>query len=381
MRIVYCISDYSPAGGTERTLSIQANYFAQCGHEVHIIITEVPQQKEPAYKFSDKIKIHELNICYREVDNSTSPFKISDRIMKGRRHKQMLEHLLCQLHPDFTVSLFGHEIAFLYRLKDGSRKVLQYHFSRYSRSIECRYNKTSLFQKMFTLFKEWRKRRFINEYDAFVVLTNEDAKCWKNIKNLHVIPNAISFIPENSSTCLNKQVISVGRLNVQKGYDMLLQAWSIVAGKYPDWRLVIYGQGEEHAKLQAMMQQYAIEGSVCIFPPTRDIVDKYVESSIYVMSSRYEGFPMVLPEAMACGLPCVSFMAPCGPSEIITQGEDGFLVPIDDIHELSEKLSILIADAHLRVKMGERARQNIMRYSVVQVMKQWERLFDLLLKK
>ncbi|WP_158582128.1 glycosyltransferase family 4 protein [Parabacteroides sp. AF48-14] len=210
-------------------------------------------------------------------------------------------------------------------------------------------------------------------------MTKEDAKDWKNIRNLYVITNAISFIPEKGSTCLNKQVISVGRLTVQKGYDMLLEAWNKVVQKHPDWQLAIYGQGEDYAKLQSIIQQYAIGDSVHIFPPTRDIADKYLNASIYVMSSRYEGFPMVLPEAMACGLPCVSFAAPCGPSEIISQGEDGFITPVGDIQALSEKLSLLMGDEPLRCRMGEKARSNIMRYSVEQVMGQWENLFNKLL--
>lgn len=380
MKIVYCISDHSRAGGTERTLSIQANHFAEHGHEVHVVTTEIPQREEPAFEFSNKINFHNLDIRYGEVNNSMSPVKMWNRIQKRREHKRKLNELLHVLKPDFTISLFEHETTFLHSLKDGSLKILQYHFSRYSRAIELKYNGTSTYKKWFALTKEWRKQSFINHYDAFVVLTKEDAKDWENIQNLYVITNAISFVPEKSSTCLNKQVISVGRLTVQKGYDMLLEAWNKVVQKHPDWQLAIYGQGEDYTKLQSIIQQYAINDSVHIFPPTHDIANKYLNASIYVMSSRYEGFPMVLPEAMACGLPCISFAAPCGPSEIISQGEDGFIVPVGDIQALSEKLSLLMNDESLRCRMGEKARSNIMRYSVEHVMGQWENLFDKLLK-
>lgn len=199
-----------------------------------------------------------------------------------------------------------------------------------------------------------------------------------NIRNLYVITNAISFIPEKSSTCLNKQVISVGRLTVQKGYDMLLDAWSRVVSMHPGWKLVIYGKGDDYVKLQVIIQQYKLGDSVHIFPPTRDIVNKYLESSVYVMSSRYEGFPMVLPEAMACGVPCVSFDAPCGPAEIISDGEDGFITPLGDVQRLAEKLSLLMSDDDLRIKMGKNARRNVMRYSVDRIMKQWVDLFEAL---
>ena len=96
------------------------------------------------------------------------------------------------------------------------------------------------------------------------------------------------------------------------------------------------------------------------------------------MSSRYEGFPMVLPEAMACGVPCVSFDAPCGPAEIISDGEDGFITPVGDVQGLAEKLSLLMSDDDLRIKMGKNARRNVMRYSVDRIMKQWVDLFEAL---
>ena len=375
MRIVFCISDCSRAGGMDRTLSLQANYWVEHGNEVYIVTTEKPQNEKPAFQFSPQIKFYNLRIHYNDVNNSMSPIKILSRLYKGRVHKKRLNALLLTLHPDFTISLFEHELSFLHSVKDGSLKIVQYHFSRYSRSIDLQYNGTNIFHKWFSLIKEWRKQLLINYYDAFIVLTDEDAKAWQNMPNLYVIPNAISFIPPKTSTCLNKQVISVGRLTTQKGYDMLLNAWNKIAHQHPDWELVIYGQGNDYNSLKSLINQYGIAHSVYIFPPTKDIIDKYINASIYVMSSRYEGFPMVLPEAMVCGLPCVSFDAPCGPSEIITQGEDGFVVPFGDIQGLADKLELLMDNENLRCQMGIKARSNIMRYSVDNIMKQWEELF------
>lgn len=376
MRIVYCISDHTPAGGTERTLSIQANYFVQKGYDVHIITTELPSSSKTAFDFSEKIQFHCLNINYEEVDNSTSLIKIFKRIQKGKVHKKRLTSLLCTLQPDFTISLFGHEVSFLYTINDKSLKIVQYHFSHHARLIELKSNGSSLFQKCFTLMKERRKQSFINYYDAFVVLTNEDAKTWKKISNIHVIPNAISFTPSVVSSCTNKQILSVGRLTTLKGYDILLQIWSKIANKYPEWHLHIYGKGEDYDKLKQIIQQLGIGNSVQIFPPTNNIIEKYIDSSIYVMTSRSEGFPMVLPEAMICGLPCVSFATSCGPSEIITQGEDGFIVPFGDTQGFCNKLKLLMDNEYLRRQMGEKAHSNIMRYSIDNIMKQWEMLFQ-----
>lgn len=375
MKLVYCMGDCSKGGGTERTISIQANYFAEHGHEVHIINTEIPENKENMFHFSDKIYFHNLNICYNEVDNSISLSKIIKRIRKGAEHERRLNRLLYSLRPDFTIALFGHEMSFLYRLKDGSRKIQQYHFYKRHRTVEFRCNQTSVYKKFFSLLKEWRKRCYIKHYDAFVVLTQEDAEAWGWYPNLHIIPNALSFMPEQASTCLNKQVISVGRLTILKGFNLLIEAWSRVIKMYPGWRLVIFGSGEEERKLQAIIEKYNLCDSIKIFPPTKDISAKYAESSIYAMTSLSEGFPMVLVEAMACGLPCVSFSTSCGPAEIISHEKDGFVVPLGNIRELSEKLSLLMSDEDLRIRMGKAARQNISRYSVDQVMEKWKDLF------
>ena len=214
MKIVYCIFDCSSSGGTERALSLQANYFAGKGNEVHIVTTEKPSCKQNSYIFSDNISFHNLSINYREVDNSLSPLKIIYRIKKGHKHKQQLAKLLFALKPDFTIGMFGHDSSFLYKINDGSKKILEYHFSRYHRKIE--FASAIFWKRWFALLREWRKCKFINKYDAFIVLTQQDAKNWKDIKKLYVIPNALPFIPQQISTCENKKAISVGRLSPEK---------------------------------------------------------------------------------------------------------------------------------------------------------------------
>ena len=220
----------------------------------------------------------------------------------------------------------------------------------------------------------------INKYDAFIVLTQQDAKNWKDIKKLYVIPNALPFIPQQISTCENKKAISVGRLSPEKGYDLLIKAWKLVTERHPDWELEIYGDGQEKSKLYSIISEYSLS-NISINAPIRNIEDKYTESSIYLMSSHYEGFGIVLIEAMACGLPCVSFNCPYGPSEILTDNENGFLIPINDIYTLADKVCILIEKEEMRKKMGHKAYIAAMQYSPIKVMKKWEKLFDDLKKK
>lgn len=378
MKIVYCIFDCSSPGGTERTLFLQANYFAEKGEEVHIVTTEKASYQQNSYYFSDRISFHNLNINYREVDNSLSLRKILNRIQKGHKHKKKLNELLFALRPDITIAMFGHESSFLYQINDGSKKIIEYHFSRYHRNIE--FSSASFCKKWFALFKEWRKCKFINRYDAFVVLTDQDAANWKQFKNVFVIPNALPFIPKKSSNCENKKVISVGRLSFEKGYDSLIEAWKIVTSQHPDWELDIYGSGQEYNNLCSLIKKYSLT-NIFINSPVQNIDEKYIESSIYLMTSHYEGFGIVLIEAMICGLPCISFDCPCGPSEIITNNEDGFLVPVNDVYALADKICLLIEHNALRKEMGKKARQNVMRYSANKIMKKWDDLFKKMLSE
>lgn len=380
MKIVYCIPDCSYSGGTERTLSLQANYFAENGHEVHIVTTEKPYKAYNSYVFSDKIKFHNLSINYKEVDNLTSLSGIISKIKKNQVHFKKLTTLLTAIKSDFTITLYGHELSFLYKIKDGSKKIIEFHFSRYYKKIECS-NNTSLLKKWFVFLKEWRKRYFIHNYDAFVVLTQEDAINWKKYKKTYVIPNAIPFVHIHTSNCQNKKIISVGRLTFQKGYDMLIEAWNMIANKYPEWEINIYGSGEEYSKLISKIEKYNLSNSLKIYPPVNDIKSKYIESAIYVMSSRYEGLPMVLIEAMSCGLPCISFACPCGPSEIIKNGDNGYIVPERNIRALADKMQILIENEKKRKEMGRRAKQEIACYSKEHVMSLWSNLFYSLLQK
>ena len=367
--------DYTEAGGTERTLSVQANHFAARGDDVHIVTTEKPANATSIYHFSDKIHFHHLDINYREVDNSVSPLKAIRRIVKGNLHRRRLTRLLLSLNADITVTMFGHEQSFLHRIKDGSRKVTEFHFSHDYRRIECQSMHTPFIKRQFILLKEWHKRLSIRHYDAFVVLTHIDAAKWRGLDNIHVIPNAIPFIPSTKSDCSNHRIIAVGRLTAIKGFDLLIEAWKRLGNSKGDWTLEIYGTGEEYPKLIHQIERDNLSSSVKIFQPVKDIANRYAESSIYAMTSRYEGFGLVLVEAMACGVPCVSFACECGPAEIISDGEDGCLVPTGDIDALAAKILMLMQDDRLRKSMGQKARDNVARFMPDKVMKQWEDLF------
>ena len=173
----------------------------------------------------------------------------------------------------------------------------------------------------------------------------------------------------------------VGRYNDAKGYDYLIPAWSVVHQRHPDWVLNVYGSGEYYEQVVSWIKEKRLENSIRLHEPTDQIMEKYLESSICVMSSRYEGFPMVLLEAMASGVPCVAFDCPYGPRNIIRHEEDGLLVDYLNSSALADGLCRLIQDEDLRKRFGRQARENVRRFSKESIMSQWERVFASVAKK
>lgn len=178
------------------------------------------------------------------------------------------------------------------------------------------------------------------------------------------------------SDLVAKRIIAVGRYTYQKGYDMLLQAWSKVEKKFPDWSLSIYGAGDR-TKYYNLMLKLGISPERCrLNEPTKDIQQEYLNSSLFVFSSRFEGFGMAIVEAMSCGLPVVSYSCPCGPRDIIRDGENGFLIEPGDIDSFSKFMQILMSDTALRCRMANNAYCSVKKYSLDSVMNRWIRLFD-----
>lgn len=378
MKIVYChCSVYNP-GGMERVLLNKVRWLAAQGHDVTVVTTD-QDGRAPFYDFPVSVRMVDLGINY-SADNSLPVHrKISGYLRKLRLHRRRLTRLLMEERPDITVSLYPSESSFIPGIKDGSRKVLELHFNRYFR---LQYGRRG----MLGLIDRWRSRRDVaiaRRFDSFVVLTDEDRGYWGDMENISVIPNAAMPLSGGSSGCTAKRVIAVGRLDYQKGFDRLLRVWSLVKqdGKFPDWHLDIFGQGEWREMLGEMTISLGISDSVTIHRPVRDIAGEYSGSSILAMTSNYEGFPMVMVEAMSAGLPVISYGFKCGPGDIIENGENGIIVSDGDERGFAEALASLMSDDENRKRMGRNARMVIDRYSEDKVMDMWMRLFDNLKEK
>lgn len=373
MKIIYCThSTYNP-GGMERVLLNKVTYLSQLpGWEISVVTTD-QHQRPPFYPFPEKVRMTDLEINYSEDNEKGAWKKITGYLRKRKEHKRKLTALLLKEKPDIVVSLYPSESSFIPDIKDGSRKVLELHYCKFFRLQYGRKGLLGWIDKLRTRQDEQIVRRF----DKFVVLTNEDKGYWGDLPNIEVIPNAAMHVSDAYSDVMNKRVIAVGRLDYQKGFDRLIQAWELVqhTGKFTDWKLDIYGQGEWQEMLQQMIDKAELQNIVCLNRPTKQIGEEYVKSDMLVMSSNYEGFPMVMIEAMACGLPVVSFDYKCGPKDIIQTGINGLLVPNGDIQALADAMMKVMEDEAYRKMLSLNARKVVDTYSEQAVMAQWIRLF------
>ena len=365
MKIIYCTHSLCNPGGMERVLVNKVTYLVEKLHwDVSIVMTD--QKGRPVfYPLPQGVKMTDLDINYSD-DNVKHPIgKIFGYLFKRRTHRKRLTAFLMKEKADIVVSLYPSESSFIPKIKDGSKKVLELHYCKFFR---LQYGRSSLLGWI----DRWRTKqdeRIVSRFDKFIVLTKEDKGYWGNLPNIEVIPNAAKFIGNTYSDVLRHRVIAVGRMDYQKGFDRLICAWEVIQQheQFKDWHLDIFGQGEWRDMLQQMIDERGLGASVALNAPTKSIGREYADSAMLVMSSNYEGFPMVMIEAMACGLPVVSFDFKCGPKDIINNNENGILVHNGDIQGL--------ADAMMRLM------KVVDTYSEETVMKQWTKLFESLIKK
>ena len=372
MKILYLIhSTYNP-GGMERVLFNKVSYLVEKkGWDVTVVTTD-QHGRQSFYPFPEGVKMIDLGVNYSE-DNGT-PFlkKLLGFLKRRRLHEKRFKALLEQIRPDVVDCFYPGECSFVPGLKDGSKKVMELHQSKL---FHHQYNRTGL-MGLADKVRARMDERLVMKFDRFVVLTEEDSKMWGEMPNIRVIPNAANFIAQKYSDCSEKRVIAVGRLDYQKSFDRLILVWEKVHEMMPDWRLDIFGQGEWKEMLQGMIDERGLQDCVKLNGPTKDIGKEYAESSMLVMSSHYEGFPMVMIEAMACGLPALCFDFKCGPRDIIRPGENGLIVPDGDIDGLAEAMIRLMKDEELRKRMGENAKRVVETYSEERVMAKWLQLYE-----
>ena len=376
MKIVYNIAGTYNSGGMERVLANKANWLVKQGHDV-VIVTTDQRGENPFFPLDERIKSYDLGVNYEENNGKSFINKLIHYPFKQRKHKRKLTELLQSLKADVVISMFCNDASFIPSIKDGSKKILEIHFSRFKR---LQYGRKGLWK----LADEYRSRqdaKVAARFNRFVVLTEEDKEYWEGLKNMCVIGNARSFVLPKPAKLENKTVIAVGRYSYQKGFDRLISAWHRVCQQKNDWTLHLVGDGELREELQKQIEELNLGDKVILGKAVTDMPTVYLEASILAMTSHYEGLPMVLLEAQAAGLPIVSFECKCGPKDVIEDGVDGFLVKEGDTDALAEKLLLLMDDEMLRKKMGGVAFSRSDRYAEDRIMQQWTDLFDDVLKE
>lgn len=376
-KIVYCTPSLYMAGGVERVLTLKANYFADIyGYDITIITTD-GMQKPFFFPLSERVKVVNLDINFDEMWHRSFLSRLCLYIIKERKFKKQLSKELYRIKPDFTISLLRREINFLTDIHDGSKKIGEIHINRaHYRNFTP--NRSNPVKALFSKYWMSGLVKKVRQLDRFVVLTEYDRQAWQEIPRVDVIPNPLPFYPKIISSIRKKRVISVGRYFDEKGYDLLLQSWSLVEKANPEWELVIFGEGNR-PYYERIAASLGLDLNRCILNDSiSDVEKEYLESSLFVCTSRFEGFGMGIIEAMACGLPVVAFDCLWGPRSIITDGEDGLLVENGNIGKMAETLNSLLQDPYKIEIMGKHARENVQRFNIDVIAEKWKKLFECL---
>lgn len=365
MTIVYINNSITNSGGMERILADKANYLVSHGHEVHII-SLMDSDQEPFFYFDQRIVQHSLSMSSREI--------------KGEKHLstflERVDSILKEIKADVAISMGLGLSRYTYLLNDGSKKILETHFSRFKRKNRmAKFAQTTLGKRIIPLLYR-KEERLVAQFDRFVVLTKEDALQWPNAKNIEVIQNMVDVESNIMPAYEAKKIIGVGRYTGQKSWHYMIEIWAKIAHKYPNWSVSIYGNGHKKSQLQRLINKHGLQNSFFLNDSTDQIKEKMLESSILVLTSKYEGLPLVLLEAMSLGLPCISFDCLCGPRDIIADGENGCLVRRFDRNSFAEKLSMLIENITLRQKLGENAKDSSAQFRSENIMPKWVQLFS-----
>ena len=377
MKIVYCTDSICYPGGIQTVTITKANALSKIeGNEVWIIVTD--NKREPIENIEKNVHLIDLDINYYEDDYKSKWHILKGIFIKRKQHKNKLRNILNDIGPDIIVSTGTSEKFFLPNIKINSNPLFirEIHFTRNYRSLHAR----NLFEKISAKIGDFIDYKLsIKRYNSIVVLTEQDKnENWNNNKKIIAIPNPIKSLPYKTSTIENKKVIAAGRLTHQKNFASLIRSWNSVVKNHPDWSLEIYGDGAEYNNLLTLISNLKLEKHVFLKGHSYNILEEMANASIFTLTSAFEGFGLVIVEAMSCGLPVISYNCPCGPKDIISDGTDGFLVPLNDEQCLAEKINLLIENEALRKQMSEAALIKSQKFTAKEVISIWMNLFNTL---
>lgn len=382
MRIVYCTDSIRYLGGIQRVTVTKANALAAIpGNEVWIVVTD-NREGILATPLSPHVRLVDLKVDYYADDQISKLHVLKGIFIKRRRHRKLLGRLLAEIKPDVVIATGTSEKYFIPKIAHGAATIREIHFNTGYRMDSAR--KTgALFDMVNARVADFIDYRFgIKRYDRLALLTREDREDnWSGYERAIVMPNPLTFKAPVAAALDSKEIVATGRLTDQKDFATLLQTVRKVFDRHPDWHLTIYGEGSQRSMLESLVTELGLCENVTLAGAVTDIQDRLRQSSIYALTSRFEGFPLALIEAMETGIPPVAFSCKTGPRDIITDGKDGFLVTPGDTGTFADRICTLIEDRTLRHDMGAAARRRAADFSTENIIGRWMRLFEELVKE
>ena len=380
MNLLYFIPSLHKAGGMERVLTQKVNYLAETGlYNICIITTDMSVYDKPFFNLHESIKVHRFELFFNEIYKLKFSLKTLKTYEKLQQYRKKIEIFLENNKVDICISMGGKELEFLYKIRHQSKKIYEAHFSNGIRTRNLLQNKgNNFFWRYIAFLRELQIVKQTKSLDALVVLTEKSKEEWsKTNKNVLVIPNPSSIKTlSNQYDIGSKRVISLGRLEYEKGFDLLIKAWEKVSSHYSEWRLDIYGAGSLETELNDLISELDITNFIKLRGVTNQVSCELLNSSFYVLPSRYEGLPLVMLECLACGLPIVAFDCETGPSDIIENNDCGLLANNGDIEELSLKIIDMIEMAEKRLVLSKACTLKSEKYAVDNIMSKWKNLFE-----
>lgn len=369
MRILYINDAVAIYGGLERVLVEKINWLVeQDNYEVWLLTAN--QGDHPlSFPLHSKAKYDDLGIFFYRQYHQTGWKRLVKKRQLHRLFRERLAEKINTISPDIIVCTRLEYLHDIVRVKGTIPLVFESHTSRWI----SRFEGDGFIRRLYV----WYLQLAVFKIQRVVALTNGDANEWRKLTTrVSIIPNIVHLNESGMySNCKSCSVIFVGRFSKQKDVGCLLHIWKIIHQRYPDWYLYIYsGYGDQQ---DAMLQEIQkMDANIIVPTPTADMMERYQECSVLLLTSIYEPFGLVLPEAMSCGLPVVAFDCPYGPADIITDGLDGFLIRHRDMNAFAEKVCLLIENEALRQRMGQAAVISSQRYQPSLIMPQWKKLFE-----
>lgn len=371
MKIAFVIPTLEIMGGAERIIVDKANYLSTKFFYDITIITQYHHKNAPViYPLSEKVHHINLGIPYYSQYKYRYPKRLWLRWKLNNLLRDETTAAVLQIDPDILIGVSYFKPNIVCNIPCRASKIIESHEPRILLKSELLTG-----SKILSYFTYLYTKTIEDKADIVVCLTNEAKKQWRKAKRVEVIPNFSSIKIKQHSNCNTKRVIAVGRLTSVKGYDRLIKIWGTVSLKHPDWQLNIFGEGSLKDDLNKLINDNNIN-NIALCGTTQNISLEYANSSICVLTSYYEGFSLVILEAMMHGVPCVAFDCPDGPRSIISNNEDGFLINNGNNTLFAERLCELIENQQLRHRFSYAAIKKVQIFDIDTIMRQWKSLFE-----